>query len=124
MISVSLRFTLFTGSLSLQRAPKYLRFVVKDVGNPTKRAWDALDQLDDQPEPDETVMAAVKWYEGQIHVDRTVDGKRVGEWYPTATYELVAESPPDEVLRSTELWRKWCYEQAAIVRDSATAAVQ
>lgn len=108
---VSLNFCLFKGPLILKRVPKYLRFVCKRDGTDWK--WDALDQLDDVPEADEEVMAAIQTDRVNVHLDRRVNGKHVGEWHSTAMYELVDEQPDDSVLRDTELWRKYCGEMEA-----------
>lgn len=96
----------FKGALTLKRIPKFLRFtcVVKD----RKHVWDALDQLDDVAMPDEHIVAAVLIEKGNLHIDKTVDGRRVGEWITTARYRVIDDGPPDAVLRSNEAWREWC----------------
>ena len=49
-----------------------------------------------------------------IHVDGVRNGRRFGEWRTIKTYELVADAPPQEVLRDTAKWQEWCL---ARVRD-------
>lgn len=106
----------FGAPLQLARVPKYLRFVAKR-GCGGRYEWDALDQLDDVPEADEEIVAAVLAHFGSVHLDRVVKGKRVGEWHRTADYEYCDEQPPDEVLRSTERWREWVLNQQGANRE-------
>jgi hypothetical protein len=91
--------------LNLERLPHFLR-VVRSVDG----AWDALDQLDDDPKPDESIYAYVMVGEpGVMHVDfRDKRGKRQGRWSKTATYRLFEPQPSDGVMRETEFWRAWC----------------
>lgn len=91
-------------TLTLDRAPLFLRFTQNAKGE-----WDALDQLDDVAEPGERIVVAQRHGEfGTIHVDRTVRGRRVGEWYRTADYRPVADPPSDAVARDNEQWKRWC----------------
>lgn len=109
---VRLLHPLFSGVLTLKRVPKYLRFTCGGLTG-CSRSWDALDQLDDTPQPHERIFAAVRKGQGSVHLDRIVKGKRVGEWYTTADYELIDPQPSDETMRSTELWHAWCLDHAA-----------
>lgn len=93
--------------LQLARVPLFLRFTV--IG----KTWDALDQVDDQPNPGEELIAAKLSGRGTVHIDRTVKGKRVGEWIPTADYDPCEEQPSQDVMRSTVLWREWCHARKA-----------
>lgn len=105
---VSFRFPLFrNANLAVARAPLFLRFVTAKRG---QRTFDALDQLDDTVADDEVVFAAERKSTGSVHVDRTVNGKRVGEWYQTADYELIREQPTEATMRDNDLWRAWCVE--------------
>lgn len=89
--------------LTLQRAPIFLRLVVDATGT-----VDALDQPDDSPKPDEKIYTFVRVGDfGTVHVDRTVEGRRVGEWYKSAEYTCHSEQPPDEVMRDTGRWQEW-----------------
>lgn len=97
--------------LSLGRSPYFLRVVRKPGGE-----WDALDQLDDTPEPNE-----------EIHVYRCVSepitahfdgrdpktGKRYGRWMSIANYSLHTEQPDDETARYRPAWQEWCAQQFA-----------
>lgn len=105
---VHLRYALFRGRgpLMLQRVPKYLRFTCKDVGG-SDRQWDALDQIYDEPEDGEYLFAAKLADRGRMHVDRVVKGRRVGEWYSTADYELIDPQPAQEIMRNVHCWREW-----------------
>lgn len=101
-----------TGSpLELARAPTFLRVVVAPDGT-----VDALDQLDDKPNLDETIYAYRLFGKpGRLHIDRTnpKTRRREGLWYRTARYQLCAVQPGDEVLRDCQRWQAWCVEQAA-----------
>lgn len=104
---VRLDHPLFRASLYLCRTPKYLRFVL----DRREMSWDALDQPDDQPEPHEMVFAAVLSQRGTCHIDRTVNGRRVGEWLRTAEYRPLRGQPDSSVLGDTNKWKDWCYAQ-------------
>lgn len=98
--------------LSLKRTPKYLRFTCSGSAV-CSRNWDALDQLDDQPRPGEQLVAAVLVRRGSCHLDRVLNGRRVGEWHQTAEYKRLEEQPADEVMRSAEKWQEWCSQKEA-----------
>jgi hypothetical protein len=93
-------------SLELRRAPKYLRVVCSQ-----STGWDALDQLDDTPKPEEKIYAYLLVEDrGSVFVDgRDKKGKRTGGLYRMAAYAYIESQPPDVVLRSTVQWREWCY---------------
>lgn len=94
-------------TLMLRRAPHYLRAVRAAEGE-----WDALDQLDDYPKGNETVVA-YEMVSGPFtaHVQRREKGRRVCGWYQGGEYRVVAEQPTDNVLRVTALWRDWVSER-------------
>jgi hypothetical protein len=104
------------GTLQLRRIPKYLRFTWK---NSDWKTLDALDQLDDTPHEDEQLMVAVLGERGNVHIDGVRNGRRYGEWRETADYHLLAEQPPQEVLRNSEKWRGWCYAQEAKRKETS-----
>lgn len=95
-------------TLLLYRAPRFLRVV--DDGS----KWDALDQLDDTPEPNEMIYAyEVHGEVGRCHL--YFGGKDRGRsgWYAMANYRFIADRPPtDAVMREYEPWRKWCLSRA------------
>lgn len=98
-------------ALSLRRAPLFLRVVFGIDGQ-----VDALDQLNDQPDPAETITVyRRKGKAGTIHIDYTdkKTRRRRGAWFAYADYKLSPVQPPDDVMRSTEAWRGWCLEQVA-----------
>ncbi len=89
-------------TLMLKRAPLYLRVVEKNG------AWDALDQLEDTPDPAEKIYAYERVGKpGQVHINQ---GSGRGGWFTMAEYSLVADQPGDVVMRDPESWRKWCID--------------
>jgi len=114
-VSVTLRAAVARNcTLQLQRTPMFLRFVWDVKAN----TWDALDQLDDEPRPEEHVFAARLAGTGSMHVDGVRGGKRAGWWLRTATYELVEPQPDDATMRDTTQWQAW----AIAARDKEKAA--
>ena len=89
-------------NLMLKRAPRFLR-IVEACGK-----WDALDQLDDKPEPREKIFAYERSGErGTVHINQ---GSGRGGWYTIAAYRVLADQPDDTVMRNNERWRQWCCE--------------
>lgn len=99
-------------ALSLQRAPKFMRFVFRTA----PAGFDALDQLDDIPDADESVIVGVLAETGSTHIDCVVNRKRVGKWYRTARYVVHPIQPDDATVRDTEKWRAWCVAEEAKYR--------
>lgn len=95
-------------SLQLRRAPMFLRVVYDRKA----KAWDALDQLDDEPKEDELIFAFQKTDNGTVHVDKVVKGRRVGEWHHTAHYDLVQDQPDDYVMRDSKSWQEWALAES------------
>lgn len=96
--------------LTLQRTPTYLRVVRRSEAG--KFVWDALDQLTDTPQLDETCFAyCLVGGTGVCHIDYTEKGKRKGLWCKVATYCVCDPQPNDETMRDTSLWRAWCYAE-------------
>lgn len=92
--------------LLVRRGPLYLR-VVRSLGG----SWDALDQLDDEPEPHEAVFAYRQVAcRGHVHIRRA---RGPGGFYMMADYALVEPQPADDILRDTGKWRQWCLAQQA-----------
>ncbi len=102
---VHLKLGTLRGPLSLERAPKFLRFVLTDARWET---LDALDQPDDVSKPEEKCYAAEQVDSSNVHVDGYRNGKRFGEWHKTATYKLVDEQPSQDVMGDYEQWKAWC----------------
>jgi len=92
-------------TLMLGRAPIFLR-VVEWAG-----AFDALDQIDDTPEPEETIHVYQRVGEpGRMHVHRS-GGK--GGWFTVAEYAVLPEQPDEDEVRRTDAWQAWCRRQSA-----------
>jgi hypothetical protein len=89
-------------NLMLRRAPIYLRVTIDAAAGKV----DALDQLDDRPEDQETV-----------HVYRKVPGTRSmfcirpGGCFETAEYRWIPDAVGEE-LRETSAWRAWVDKRA------------
>lgn len=106
MPQVFLRVGTMRGPLHVLRdpLPRFIRFVIQGTHWPT---LDVLDQIGDEPKPNEHVIAAVKVDESVVHFDGTRNGKRCGWNEHSATYEPVPEQPPQDTLRNAALWREW-----------------
>lgn len=108
-IAVSLKFPTFKGALTLERAPRFLRFTMK--GGHPKIIWDALDQIEDVADPGEQILAGEVINRGRVHIDRVVKKKKIGEWIETADYRVIDDGPGEDVLRDNKLWQAWCLER-------------
>lgn len=114
---VHLKLGSLRGPLSLERAPLYLRFVLK--GSDWK-TLDALDLPEDEVADGETCYAAIQVDSSNVHVDGYRNGKRFGEWHKTAMYKLVQDQPSQELMGDYEQWKVWCVAQIeASKADSA-----
>lgn len=90
-------------TLMLKRAPVFLR--VTNIGD----RWDALDQLNDSPLPEEVVHAYRAASEvGAVHVNR---GGGKGGFYTVADYELCPSQPSQDQMRNLGQWADWCAAQ-------------
>ena len=114
-VSLSMAGIQIGPSLTLERAPLFLRFVCHQL-----RAVDALDQLDDEPRAGEELVAARLERRERIHVLYSV-GRQRGRWLRTAHYRAVQQQPPEHVLRDTAAWRAWCLAEQAREREAAQA---
>lgn len=96
----------------LKRAPRFLR--VTHVPQIIPPKWDALDGLEDIPEPHEELFAyEVHGETGSCFMDgRGKDGKKWGGCYAIATYRVVPEQPDDATMRDAIAWRQWCLARA------------
>lgn len=99
-------------SLMLRRAPYFLRVVQGPTGK-----WDALDQLDDRPSADETLVVyrLRPLTQTRMHVCARGRGA-VGGWFEGGEYELVADQPDDATLRDTDRWHEWAFAHAPEAR--------
>lgn len=88
----------------LRRAPDYLRAVQAPDGS-----WDALDQLDDQPASNESIV--VYRLEGEptwVHINARRGARGI---YRGGSYRVVDPQPSELVLRDQKAWRLWAQEQ-------------
>lgn len=91
-------------NLMTRRAPIVLRVVQNSKGN-----WDALDQLDDEPGPDEKIYV-YQLHEPPTSMHLCCRGKSKGAsgWYQIGKYYFLSEQPADEHLRTRQAWSNWC----------------
>lgn len=89
--------------LQLHRAPMVLR-AVRD----TQGQWDALDQLDDQADPDEFVVVYVVASVPTNYHLRCSRASGGSGWYQAADYREWPKQPPQDVLKDNQQWRAWC----------------
>lgn len=88
-------------TLMLKRAPRFLR-VVEENGQ-----FDALDQLDDEPRPNENIYAYERVGEvGMIHIN--AGRKNHGGLFTMATYRYIKDQPKDINMRNRDQWQLWC----------------
>lgn len=89
-------------TLNLGRTPLLLR-VTK---NRAKSAWDACNELDDEPFDEEDLFAYVL-VEGPFRafVRRSGGG---GGLAVVAAYRVLDPQPADAEMRTNEAWRAWC----------------
>lgn len=91
-------------TLMLQRASIFLRVVVGPDGE-----VDALDQLDDEPRPDERLYAyRFSKDGGSIHINSCDSrGHRNGGFFRIAEYSPVEPQPADDQMRTQAAWVAW-----------------
>lgn len=102
--------TSFTGGpasglkLLLHRSPRFLRVVELDG------KWDACDQLNDTPAPNEKIYAyELEDEPGRCHL---YFGGGKGGWYAIADYLFLSDQPCDADMRDTARWQAWCRRTA------------
>lgn len=86
--------------LMLHRAPIFLR--VTEKGG----KFDALDQVDDTPRPDE-MLYAYQLAERPGHCHINTGRKPGGGFYPVAKYRMIVPQPLLEEMLTREAWVKW-----------------
>jgi hypothetical protein len=98
--------------LMLRRSPYFLRVTYNG------KDYDALDQLEDKPNPDETIyLYRITALPGWCHIRAT---KGAGGTYSMAHYAYVSPQPADAILRDNDAWRKWVSEQVEDTKRWAT----
>src|SRR4051812_5915190 len=87
--------------LSCAQAPLFLRVVGGLAGH-----FDALDLVDDEPEPCETIHVYVKVSDdGSFHVRyRDLQERPGGHWEPCASYRHFEMQPYDATARNQSAW--------------------
>lgn len=86
-------------TLMLKRSPRFLRVVRAG------RTWDALDQLEDRAEPNETIYVYERVGEpGRVHLNCG----RGGGTFSMASYRFFSHQPPEADMRDNEAWQRWC----------------
>lgn len=96
--------------LALRRAPFFLR-VVQSI---THGEIDALDQVDDQPRPSESIFVyrQTKNSGGAFICTRgSKAGRNASGYFPLVEYCMNPMQPCDEVLRDNGKWQEWCLSQ-------------
>jgi hypothetical protein len=90
--------------LDLRRAPLYLRVVIDADGG-----VDALDLLDDTPDPGEAIYV----YRMSANLGSGIACTRGKGCRPfnMSEYKLHGQQPPDDVARDFEKWRGWTAAQ-------------
>lgn len=90
-------------TLMLRRAPMFLRVTA------AHGAFDALDQLEDKPRPEEYVYVyKITGNPGRVHINR---GKQGSGWYTMAEYKIVPVQPGQDVLKHADNWHNWVMSQ-------------
>lgn len=86
--------------LMLRRSPKYLR-----VTEGPNDKWDALDNPDDTPLPEERIYVyELNEHLGMCHINA---GRGRGGFYPIASYRYVELPTVINPLRANPIWNEW-----------------
>lgn len=87
-------------TLQLKRSPRFLRVTQNGP------VFDALDQLDDEPEETEIIYVyeIVEPPRGYVTTTTGI--------YPIAQYRFITPPPGDGLVRRTHAWRGWTTRQA------------
>ncbi len=98
--------------LQIRRTPVMLR-----VARGPNGEWDALDQLDDEARPDESIYVyRMKGEPSRVHVCRSP--RRLSGWLNLSDYEYFEPQPDDAQIRTTAAWQAWANAlQAAELKE-------
>lgn len=98
-------------TLMLKRTVVFLRVTAQILPESGKvKNWDALDQWEDTPNPDERLYAyKLVRNVGTAHVNM---GRGRGGFYPINEYSFVEHQPSQEVMRDNDKWTFWVQSQA------------
>lgn len=105
-------------TLDLKRCPVLLRATFEQTLCGAD-GFDALDQVDDEPRPDEQIavyLLRARPTTAHVLYSKPRGGRR-GAWLLTADYDYYGVQADDAVLRDNERWRAWCREQAEVLGD-------
>ncbi len=96
-------------TLALRRVPKVLRVVCKRERCGRLNNWDALNELEDEPESSESIFVYIRRDDlGVSKYHLLLNPRRLSGWYFNASYSFLAVQPADEIMRDTAKWRTWC----------------
>lgn len=94
-------------TLFIRRSPVFLRVVIAPDGS-----VDALDRLEDDPEPGEGIHVYRRREKPSVcHIRFGGKSKTASGWYPVATYYHSEDQPEDDADRDREEWRAWVLDQ-------------
>jgi hypothetical protein len=97
-------------TLQLRRAPLLLRVVQSQAG-----AWDALDQLVDEPKARETICVYYRASGIRSYFSCSRSHRSQSGLFLTADYRHFEHQPADDVMRDTAAWQRWAAENAATI---------
>src|SRR6185295_8027195 len=94
--------------LELQAAPVLLRVVQSKAGQ-----WDALDQPNDQPTPDETIVVYRRNPGTVARAHLCCSPRSKSRFVLIAEYHAVQQRPADELVRDNQSWQHYCSRMEA-----------
>lgn len=99
-------------TLMIRRVPFFLRVVSRAVTNGVE--LDALDQLEDTPQPDESIHVYLRQPGTKANaVHLNLRGKSGSGWYARGSYKLSPVQPVEDVyMRDALAWENWCKRRA------------
>lgn len=102
------------------RTPIMLRVVRGADG-----AWDMLNDVGDVARDDEAILVyRLEGVPSRMHVLKTVNGRRKGEWIVEAFYRMLPDQPGDAHTRRNEDWVAWCEANRAELLKGVSVKVE